>query len=110
MTDLAALLAKLRELEGKATKGLWGRNPVSLRDQVRTGDLATIDESGSGFVADCRSNADCHFICAFRNVMGLLLDVVEAAYEFDAKHQTSFDGQHALRAALSRLAAAEVGP
>lgn len=119
MTDLAAMLAKLRKIESEAKKGPW--KGAEIRHGLTSGWMYC-DMGDAIWVSD----ADSAFIAASRNVMGLLLDVVTAAATYtDNLGQQHYwkcpvhvggdprdcdCGGESLWRALSRLAAAKVGP
>lgn len=104
MPNLAALLTRLRELEGKATPAPWRITP----EKPESYDAIYVDPASGAEM----TIHDMNLIDASRNVMGLLLDVVEAAARIPEMsspvHRLMTPGWDDLRAALSRLAAAEV--
>lgn len=114
MTDLAALLAKLRDLESAATKGPW---EVVYRGNAGHAEACIAMPTKCQIVVDHRRDftdpaPDADFIATSRTVMGLLLDVAEAAAKsFDSnwEHEGTYASE-AMIEALCRLAAAEVGP
>lgn len=74
MTDLQALLERMRKLEAEASEEPWLVQPTATLTKVYSQGLPQ-----EIYAAKTNRAADADFIAVSRNLLGPLLDVVEAA-------------------------------